>query len=65
MVRTVTPSDDERPEPIGDYIVDRDSIPGTPVRTQVVRILHGILLIILAVVSLALFWVIGLSVGLL
>lgn len=65
MVRTVGPREDEPIEPAPQsYVVDRDNR-GVPISTQLVRLFQGVLLIIIAGVSLALFWVVGLSLGIL
>jgi hypothetical protein len=60
MAQTIRPGEQE---PIGDYRVDREIGQSRPVGHHVLSILNGLLLIILAAVSLALFWVVATLIG--
>lgn len=63
MATTSPPPEAER-EPIDDYHVQRD--PGEltrPVTHHVLGVINGLLLIFLAVVSFALFWVVATLLG--
>lgn len=60
MVHAIRPS--ERSEPI-DYASEPDGARGIPIGTQILRILRGLMLILLAALSFALCWVVGLMLG--
>ncbi len=58
MARTVLPPEHE---PVtDDYIIERDDeLPRTPIGTQIARVLRFLLVLVLAAVSLALFWLVS------
>ena len=62
-----TPSFDQRvDEPIGDYVVGSEAERiGDPLGTKLLRAFHWLLLLILAVISFALFWLVGVMLGIL
>ncbi len=65
MARATIPPDEEFRGSPDDYIVEReDQRPSAPITIQLVRVLRGLLLIVLACVSLALFWLVGTMLGL-
>ncbi|HVC51151.1 MAG TPA: hypothetical protein VND87_03935 [Stellaceae bacterium] len=48
-----------------DYLIDRDGVqPSPPVGLQIIRALRLLLIVVLALASLSLFWVIGTMIGL-
>jgi hypothetical protein len=65
MVRATLPPE-RGAEPTGEYLVERDvRTPRRAVTDQLLRVGRGAVLIILVAVSLALFWVVGMMLGLL
>ncbi len=59
-----TPSDDANREPIDDYHIDRAIGQATqPAAHHVLALVNALLLIILAAVSFALFWVVATLLG--
>jgi hypothetical protein len=63
MARTIMPPDRD---PIADdYVIEReDERPTPPVSIQVVRVLRLFMVAILAIASLALFWIVATMLGL-
>jgi hypothetical protein len=51
-------------EPADDYFIEtEDATPRVPFSYRILRLLQGIVLLIIAALSLALFWLIGLILG--
>jgi hypothetical protein len=64
MMALTTPPREPAPEPIDDYHVDRETGQMTrPATYHILAIANGLLLIILAAVSFALFWIVATLLG--
>jgi hypothetical protein len=64
MMATTNPSREPDPEPINDYHVDREIGQTTrPATYHILAVANGLLLIILAAVSFALFWIVATLLG--
>ncbi|MGH7092577.1 MAG: hypothetical protein ACREFB_03470 [Stellaceae bacterium] len=65
MARATMQSGEEPGTMPNDYHIDRDGVqPSPPVGLQIIRALRLLLIVVLALVSLSLFWVIGTMLGL-
>lgn len=65
MAQTMIPPGTEPGTVPDDYLIDREyERPGLPVGLQIVRALRVILLLVLALASIGLCWVIGTVIGL-
>ncbi len=63
MARTIGPGEADK-QPIDDYRIDREvGGPGRPATHHILAVLNGLLLLILAAVSFALFWVVATLLG--
>jgi hypothetical protein len=65
MMAITTPPPDSNPEPIDDYRVDRHVGESTrPASHHVLAVVNALLLLLVAAVSLGLFWVVATLLGL-
>jgi hypothetical protein len=51
-------------EPADDYLIDTGAVaPQVPMSYRILRLLQGIMLVVIAALSLAIFWLVGLLIG--
>ncbi len=66
MVQAMTPPGQRHDAAESDYLVELENErPAPPIAVQMVRILRAILVLIVAAVSLALFWLVATTLGVL
>ncbi len=64
MARAIPPTDERADD--DHYVVGQESeAEGPPLAARALRVLHGLLLAVLATISLAIFWLIGIMLGVL